>query len=175
LNEGPEVIEIHSIVAPTDFSAHSQKAVRYACGIAERLGSELHLVHILSEILPAGPDPLMMPVMPPEYYKENEDRARETLGRLLDPAWGSPHSVVTAVRWGSPVETIVSYAIDHRVDLIVIATHGRTGLSHVLLGSVAERIVREAPCPVLTIRDRDRDRGLSAHHIGTASSGDRRL
>jgi nucleotide-binding universal stress UspA family protein len=148
------VIEIPAILAPTDFSAHSEKALRYACGLAERLGSELHLLHVLSEIIPAGPDPLLMPVMPPEYYKENEDRAKETLGRLLNPSWGSPHSLVTAVQWGSPVEAIVSYACDHRVDLIVIATHGRTGLSHVLLGSVAERIVREAPCPVLTIRDR---------------------
>jgi nucleotide-binding universal stress UspA family protein len=148
------VIEIHSILAPTDFSAHSQKALRYACGLAQRLSAELHLLHILSEILPAGPDPLLMPVVPPEYYQQNEDRARETLDHLLDPVWGAPRSVVTAVRWGSPVEAIVSYALDHRIDLIVIATHGRTGLSHVLLGSVAERIVREAPCPVLTLRDR---------------------
>jgi nucleotide-binding universal stress UspA family protein len=148
------VFEIRSILAPTDFSAHSERAVRYACGLAGRLGSELHLVHILSDVIPTGPDPLLMPVMPPEYYEENEERARETLGRLLDPAWGSPRSVVTAVRWGSPVETIVAYAEDLRVDLLVIATHGRTGLSHVLLGSVAERIVREAPCPVLTIRSR---------------------
>ena len=146
------MFEIRSILAPTDFSAHSERALRYACGLAERLGSELHLVHILSDVLPTGPDPLLMPVMPPEYYEENEERARETLGRLLDPAWGSPRSVVTAVRWGSPVETIVAYAEDLRVDLLVIATHGRTGLSHVLLGSVAERIVREAPCPVLTVR-----------------------
>ena len=148
------MIAIRSILAPTDFSAHSEEAVRYACGLADRLGAELHLVHILSEFLPAGPDPLLMPVMPPEYYQENEDRAQETLGGLLDPAWGAPRSVVTAVRWGSPVEAIVSYAVDNRIDLVVIATHGRTGLSHVLLGSVAERIVREAPCPVLTIRSR---------------------
>lgn len=146
------MIEIRSILAPTDFSAHSERAVRHACGLAERLGAELHLLHILSEILPAGPDPLLMPVMPPEYYEENEERARETLGRLLQPDWGSPCSVVTAVRWGSPVEAIVAYAAELKVDMIVIATHGRTGLSHVLLGSVAERIVREAPCPVLTIR-----------------------
>ena len=76
------MVEIPAILAPTDFSAHSERAVRYACGLAARLGSELHLVHILSEILPAGPDPLLMPVMPPEYYQENEDRANETLGRL---------------------------------------------------------------------------------------------
>ena len=146
------MLEIRSILAPADFSAHSERAVRYACGLAERLGAELHLLHVLSEILPAGPDPLLMPVMPPEYYEENEERAKETLGRLLQPDWGSPRSVVTAVRWGSPVEGIVVHAAELKVDMIVIATHGRTGLSHVLLGSVAERIVREAPCPVLTIR-----------------------
>ena len=148
------MIEIKSILAPTDFSAHSEQAVRYAARLAERLGAELHLLHVLSEILPAGPDPLLMPVMPAQFYKENEDRARETLSSLLDPSWGQPAAVVSAVKWGSPVESIVTYADDHRIELITIATHGRTGLSHVLLGSVAERIVREAPCPVLTIRDR---------------------
>ena len=64
LNERGDVIEIKTILAPTDFSAHSEHAVRYACRLAERLGSELHLLHVLSEILPAGPDPLLMPVMP---------------------------------------------------------------------------------------------------------------
>lgn len=146
------MIEIRTILAPTDFSAHSERAVRYACGLASRLGAELHLLHVLSEILPAGPDPMMMPVMPPEYYEENEQRARETLDHLLQPDWDAPGSAVKTVRWGSPVEGIVDYAADHNIDLLVIATHGRTGLSHVLLGSVAERIVRESPCPVLTIR-----------------------
>jgi nucleotide-binding universal stress UspA family protein len=152
------VLEIKSILAPTDFSTHSERAVRYACQLAERLGATLHLLHVLSEILPAGPDPLLMPAMPAQYYKENEDRARETLGRLIDPGWGKPCAVVTTVRWGSPVESIVAYAFENRIDLITIATHGRTGLSHVLLGSVAEHIVREAPCPVLTIRDSARSR-----------------
>jgi universal stress protein A len=153
------VIEINSILAPTDFSAHSERAVRYACGLADRLQAELHLIHILSEIIPAGPDPLLMPVMPPQFYQENEDRARATLEQFRSPEWGSPRSVVTAIRWGGPVEAIVDYALEHEIDLIVLATHGRSGLSHVLLGSVAERIVREAPCPVLTIRDRARISG----------------
>jgi universal stress protein A len=152
------LIEIKSILAPTDFSTHSERAVKYACRLAERLGSTLHLLHVLSEILPAGPDPLLLPVMPPQYYEENEARARETLDRLFSPDWGKPASVLTAVRWGSPVESIVSYALDHHIDLIIVATHGRTGLSHVVLGSVAERIIREAPCPVLTIRDSNRAR-----------------
>jgi len=154
MSESKSVIEIKRILAPTDFSAHADTAVRFACQIAERLGSELHLLHVLSEILPTGPDPLLMPVMPPQFYKDNEDLAKQTLDGLLPADWGQPVKVVTAIRWGSPVESIVSYALDEVIDMIVIATHGRTGLSHVFLGSVAERIVREAPCPVLTIRDR---------------------
>ena len=152
------MIEISSILAPTDFSSHSERALRYACQLAERLGAPLHLLHVLSEIVPASPDPLLMPVMPPQFYKENEDRARATLDQLPDPSWEKPPSVVRAVRWGSPVDSILSYALDQRIGMIVIATHGRTGLSHVLLGSVAEHIVREAPCPVLTIRDNARSR-----------------
>ncbi len=148
------MFEIASILAPTDFSTHSERAVQYACRLAERLGSSLHLLHVLSEILPAGPDPLLMPVMPAEYYADNEARAKETLDRLRDPGWGEPAKVVTVVRWGSPVEAIVAYALEQKIDLITVATHGRTGLKHVLLGSVAEQIVRQAPCPVLTIRDR---------------------
>ena len=157
------MIDIKRVLAPTDFSAHSEKAVRFACSLAEKFGAELHLVNVLSEIIPAGPDPLLMPVMPPQFYQENEDRARETLRSLLQPSWGKPTRLVTAVQWGSPVEAIVEYAGEHQIDLIVIATHGRTGLSHVLLGSVAERIVREANCPVLTIRD--------SHSVAPAGAG----
>src|SRR5262249_51922697 len=120
----------------------------------ERLGAELHLLHVLSDVVPVGPDPMLTPVLPPEYYRETEAASIAALDSLLDPSWGRPAEVRTAVRWGSPVDVIVSEASTQHVDLVVIATHGRTGLSHALLGSVAERIVREAPCPVLTIRDR---------------------
>ncbi|MDR3636443.1 MAG: universal stress protein [Isosphaeraceae bacterium] len=149
------MIEIRRILAPTDFSGHAAKAVRYACRLAERLDSELHLLHVLSDVVPAGPDPMLAPVLPPEYYKETEEQSRIALAQLVEPDWGHPRGFEAAVRWGGPVEGIVEYAADQEIDLIVIATHGRSGLSHVLLGSVAERIVREAPCPVLTIRDRE--------------------
>jgi nucleotide-binding universal stress UspA family protein len=148
------VVEIRRILAPTDFSAHAENAVRFACSLAERLGAELHLLHVLSEIVPTGPDPLLTPVLPPEYYRDSEQQSRQALANLINPAWGTPPVVEIAVRWQSPVEGIVEYAREAGIGLIVIATHGRTGLSHVLLGSVAERIVREAPCPVLTIRSK---------------------
>lgn len=152
------MIDVRLILAPTDFSVHSALAVQGACQLALRLGAELHLLHVLSEIIPAGPDPLLTPILPTEYYSEAESQAHETLERFLDPAWGHPSRVSRFVRWGSPVESIVDHAREHHIDLVVIASHGRTGLKHALLGSVAERIVREAPCPVLTIRDRDRAR-----------------
>ncbi len=148
------MLEYRSILAPTDFSPHAGVALRHACGLAERLGAELHLLHVLPDFVPASTDPMLAPTMPAEYFAQSEARARESLATLLDPSWGHPPSVKVAVHWGSAVEGIVGYASDHAIDLVVIATHGRTGLRHVLLGSVAERIVREAPCPVLTVRDR---------------------
>jgi universal stress protein A len=148
------VLEIRSILAPTDFSRHADAAVKYACALAERFGAKLYLLHVLSEVVPVGPDPMLAPVLSPDFYRETEQSSQDALATLIQPDWGRPASVETAVRWGVPVDAVIEFAGAHAVDLIVIATHGRTGLSHVLLGSVAERIVREAPCPVLTIRDR---------------------
>ena len=150
------VIEIRTILAPTDFSPHAETAVRYACGLAERLGAELHLLHVLSEVVPAGPDPMLTPVMPPEYYQESEEQSRETLATLARPVVGRAAESSRRPSLGEPRRGDRRLrARARRSTSIVIATHGRTGLSHVLLGSVAERIVREAPCPVLTIRVRD--------------------
>jgi len=152
------MIDFKRVLAPTDFSESSEEALRQACWLAERFGAELHVLHVLTEIVPTGPDPLMMPVMPPQFYQDDENRAQKALEGVIKPSWEKPASVKTAVRWGSAAEAIVDYATEQGIDLIVISTHGRTGLSHILLGSVAERIVREAPCPVLTIRRRKRDR-----------------
>jgi nucleotide-binding universal stress UspA family protein len=149
------MIQIKTILAPTDFSPHAEGALRYAASLAERLGATLHLLHVLPDVVvPVGPDPTLTPSLPPEYYTETEQQSLQALRELLKPTWGQIPDSEVAVRWGNPVDGIVAYATDQKIDLIVIATHGRTGLSHVLLGSVAERIVREAPCPVLTIRDR---------------------
>jgi nucleotide-binding universal stress UspA family protein len=149
------LLEIRSILAPTDFSHHAEAALRYAAALAERLDATLHLLHVLADVVPVGPDPLLIPSYPPEYYAESEAQSREALGHVLDAIEPKPPAVETAVRWGEAVDGIVGYAADRHIDLIVVATHGRTGLGHALLGSVAERIVREAPCPVLTIRNRD--------------------
>ncbi len=151
------MLQIRKILAPTDFSHHAEAAVMYAAGLAERFEAELHLLHVLSDVVaPIGPEPMLVPAVPPEYYAETEDQSKAALQTILKPEWGQPARVECAVRWGDAIDVIKHYARDHAIDLIVISTHGRTGLSHVLLGSVAERIVREAPCPVLTIRDKER-------------------
>jgi universal stress protein A len=148
------VLEIRSILAPTDFSQHAEGAVHYACSLAERLGATLHLLHVLPDVIvPVGPDPSLVTSVPPEYYSETEAQSREALARVIQPDWPKPAGLVIEVRWGDPVDGVVRYARDHGIDLLVLSTHGRTGLSHVLMGSVAERIVREASCPVLTIRN----------------------
>src|SRR4051794_35398752 len=131
------MLAIRSILAPTDFSPHAAVAVRYACGMAERLGATLHLLHILPDVVPVSPDPMLAPALPPEYFATAERDAGASLGHLLDPAWGVPPDVETAVRWGTAVEGIVDYAAERSIDLVIIATHGRTGLRHALLGSVA--------------------------------------
>ena len=155
------MIEIKRILAPTDFSAHSEQAVRYACGLAERLGAELHLVHVLSEIIPAGPDPLLMPVMPPAVLRgERGPAPGDSAEACSSPPGASRPRVVTAVRWGSPVEAIVDYAREQQIDLIVIATHGRTG---------------PQPRPARLGRRADRPRGPlpRPHHPRSRSRGRR--
>jgi nucleotide-binding universal stress UspA family protein len=147
------MFQIRTILVPTDFSRHSECAVRYACALAERMGASIHLLHVLTEVMPVGPDPMLAPVLPPEYFRETEAASREALANLIAPSWPRPAAIESSVRWGTPVDVIVDQAATIGADLIVIATHGRTGLSHVLLGSVAERIVREATCPVLTVRE----------------------
>jgi universal stress protein A len=148
------VLEIRHILAPTDLSQHAEVALRYACGLAERFQATLHLLHVLPDVMPITPDPDFEPSLPIPLNGEAETESLQALRRALHPSWGQPAQVETDLLHGDPIAGILDYASHHPIDLIVIATHGRTGLSHALLGSIAEQIVREAPCPVLTIRDR---------------------
>jgi len=149
-----DFLPIRAILAPTDFSHHAERAVRFACELAGKFEADLHLLHVLPDtIAPVGPDPSLVTALPAEYYQGAEQDAIDALSKVVAASWNSPKPVKTAVLWGDAVDGITSYAKEHGIDMIVVATHGRTGLSHVLLGSVAERIVREAPCPVLTIRN----------------------
>jgi nucleotide-binding universal stress UspA family protein len=144
-------IQIQKILLPTDFSEYSKAAVTYACELAEKYGSELHLLHVL-EIHPVAAPDFGMGLALPRYATESKEVAEKLLTRAVDPAWAAGKTIVHALVEGSPIVEIPKYARSRDIDLIVLSTHGRTGLAHVILGSVAESIVRTAPCPVLTVR-----------------------
>ncbi len=143
--------EWKKICCPVDFSEPSRVALRVAASLARRYGAELAIFHaypVPGYTLPEGS------VVPSTHMLQ--ELANETDTHLAE--WkreaedlGVPR-VVTAQGVGEPAAEIVDYARESGMDLLVIGTHGRTGLSHAILGSVAERVVRHASCPVLTIR-----------------------
>ena len=149
-------VKIAKILVPTDFSEESNKALHYAIALARPNGSEILLVHVVE--LPIYPVNLgISPVVVPPLDREIRDRMQDALARLV--AEQVPKDLVAraALRDGRPSQEIVAAARAEDADLIVIATHGHTGLKKVLLGSTTERVVREAPCPVLVVRQRERD------------------
>jgi nucleotide-binding universal stress UspA family protein len=142
-------VAFKTIVAPTDFSPFSEEALHYARSLAGKFNAVIHLVHALER-----PQDVPWWVAEREYSvsqanvaEQAKERLTGIVSRLLPGVTVEPH-----VRVGSPSEEIVKTARDSHADLIVIATHGRGGLSRVLFGSVTERVVRHAPCPVLTVR-----------------------
>ena len=146
------MIQLKSILVPSDFSDYSKHALRYGCAFAAEFGAELHLLHVVQDIVGLVPEVGM--AFPPtgDYRRELRESAEKALEELPGSPWLGELSVVRATREGAPFVEIIRYAKKHKIDLIVMGTHGRTGLSHILLGSVAERVVRKAPCPVLTVR-----------------------
>ena len=146
------MIKLKRILIPTDFSDFSKPAFSYGCMLAEQFKSELHLLHVVASPVMYGTDPIMLPAEAlADHMTELKSHAEAKLKELPD-ARNNELSVVREVRQGAAYVEIVRYARANDIDLIVIGTHGRTGLSHVFLGSVAERVVRKAACPVLTVR-----------------------
>jgi nucleotide-binding universal stress UspA family protein len=145
-------MQIRKILVPTDFSEESTRALRYGLELARSTGAELLLVHVV-EFLVYPAHIGIGPVIPITLEKE----LRQRVGKLLEDLRRKEVPPAIASRAllcdGRPFRQIVQTAREHEVDLIVIATRGHTGLKHVMLGSVAERVVREAPCPVLVVRD----------------------
>jgi len=144
-------LRLQRILLPTDFSDYSAAAKSYACELAARFGAELHLLHTLEHQYSLTPE-FGFGLAPPTQISESKVAAENALSRLLDPGWSSGRNVTYRVIEGSPKVEIVRYARAENIDLIVISTHGRTGLAHMLIGSVAETVVRTSPCPVLTVR-----------------------
>ena len=140
------------ILVPTDFSATSDTALEYARGLTERFGAALHLVHVLEEPLVATLGNALELPEAPEYRTAVVVDAQTRLAHRAYPRASAQPLATTKVIPGTAASAIVNYAAEHAVDLIVMGTHGRTGMAHLMVGSVAEQVVRSAPCPVLTVR-----------------------
>ena len=150
----PALVQIKSILVPIDFSEVSQKALRYAVRMAEQFGSKITLLNVVQPV--ATPDFAYHPLMlETDKAKESAKARLDTLCRKL--AVPSRLLEKTMVRFGTPFAEITAAAKSLKVDLIILTTHGYTGLKHVLMGSTAERVVRHAPCPVLTVREKEHE------------------
>ncbi|MEQ1759395.1 MAG: universal stress protein [Vicinamibacterales bacterium] len=140
------------ILVATDFSAPSDAALVYAKAVAAQFGASLHLLHVVENPVIAG----MMgaEVLVPDtsaMVAALEQEAETKLSAMLAPAERTKFRATTEIRMGSAASTIVEMAHSLGVDLLVMGTHGRTGVTHALLGSVAERVTRHSTCPVLTV------------------------
>ena len=149
------MIVMKKILFPTDLSDAAAEAQLYACSLAEQYGAELHILSVVQDVTLILPDPMNPWVMPASSLDEVIAGVSAELDKIPDPNWAAGKQIVRTVRTGVPFLEIIRYAKEQTIDLIVLGTHGRTGLAHVLLGSVAERVVRKAPCPVLTIHPKD--------------------
>lgn len=146
------MINLKQILVPTDFSEYGAHALKYGCALAQKFGSRLHLINVVEDYYPIIPEVGVMLGERDQYLSGLRTGAERELARLPDQAWLPPERVTRFVRVGTPFVEIVRYAREQNIDLIVIGSHGRSGLAHALMGSVAEKVVQKAPCAVLTVR-----------------------
>jgi nucleotide-binding universal stress UspA family protein len=145
------MMTIHRMLVPFDFSEPSSRALNYAKVMAERFDATVEILYVVRN--PYLTDATGLPVpLPPRVLDNLIADAQSGLDKLLSSSDRERFKARTIVKVGDARSEIVAYAQAEQVDLIVMGTHGRGGMAHLMLGSVAERIVRSAPCPVLTVR-----------------------
>ena len=145
------MIVLKKILVATDFSEAADAALSYGRAMARAFGARLHVIHVVDDMyLRLGGDAYAAVL--PELQQDVERQARQQLEALLIDNDPRPLPTDLIIREGAAAAEIVKYAKDDDIDLIVVGTHGRSAVAHLLMGSVAERIVRTASCPVLTVR-----------------------
>jgi nucleotide-binding universal stress UspA family protein len=147
---------ISRILCPVDFSPGSDKSLQYGIDMAKSLGAALHVVHVYEMPLYNVPTGIATEAGEPgeayDFGEAVESELQSRLDKLSSQVDSEGLELSTRLIQGPVAQSIVEHAQDLGVDLIVMGTHGRTGLDHLLLGSVAERVVRLSACPVLTVR-----------------------
>jgi universal stress protein A len=154
-------LALRHILVPTDFSDESRAPLAYGAALAGTFNASHHVLHVLQAVVTPDQEPVELEA------PRVEARAWEELRALLssDKEYAGLDATL-AIEWGLPAVEIVRYAREKAIDLIAIGTHGRGSLKRLILGSVAESVVREAPCPVLTIHHWDRE--VSSRPVETA-------
>jgi universal stress protein A len=146
-------MEIKTILCPIDFSEISANALEYAVFLASHHHAELLILHVVEQLHEFEHYQILV-LTPQELAEEMEKQAHEKLTKLTEQI-KKTIKVKTVVRQGKPFVEIIKEAKEKDMDLIVMASHGRTGVSHMLMGSVAEKVVRKAHCPVLIVRNKN--------------------
>ncbi|MBF8270336.1 MAG: universal stress protein [Gammaproteobacteria bacterium] len=144
------MISIEKILHPTDFSANSNHALKYACAFATHFGAELHLLNVVVDLSLVTLPPIDG-YLPEGYYQNARNHANEELAKMPTREMAGNIRIVRQVLDGSAFVEIINYAKNNDIDLIVMGTHGYSGLTHLVMGSIAEKVVRRSPCPVLTV------------------------
>lgn len=150
------MVALKNILVATDFSEPSGVALAYGRDLARSYNARLHVLHVVENIMIRYASEVGFAV--PDFQGDLEAAARRDLDALITDDDRRGLNAVTVVETGTNLaDTIVDYAKANAIDLIVAGTHGRGAVQHFLMGSVAERVVRTAPCPVLTVRAHERD------------------
>lgn len=143
------MIVMKNVLVAVDFDEASNVALRYARSLAKNFGARLHVLHVMENLFlkPMANDPRAI----------EAGVTRRLLDTLSEEDRTTLHAVPVVRKSDAPAEEIVKYAQAEQIDLVVMGTHGRPGFAHLLMGSVAEKVVRTAPCPVLTLRHPERE------------------
>ena len=147
---------IKAILVPVDFSPASKRALRYARTLANAFGASIHVMHVLHNPYTAGAFMDVYAPPPADYWENIQRQARAELETLLTFDEKAKYSAVFVTVMGAPPYEILEYLKEHpAIDLVVMGTHGRGGLSRLLMGSVADKVVRAAECPVITLHPQE--------------------
>ena len=144
--------KLSKILVPIDFSKNSKNALHYAVDFAKQFNAKIYLIYVIEPaIYPAdfSMGQVALPSVEVELNKRAEDELKNLAKSEIDPSL----EVETIIKMGKPFFEIIETASELDIDLIITATHGHTGMEHLLFGSTAEKVVRKAPCPVLTVRE----------------------
>jgi universal stress protein A len=152
-NPAPLPIGIKNILVSMDFSDCARKALQYACAFARLGKAEITLLYVAPDLA----EDIRLAFSMPELQQQIMREAEQSLQREIERLAATELRIIPLVKKGNPYYETVETARQMNADIIVIGTHGRTGLKHVLMGSTAERVVRHAPCPVLVVREREHE------------------